>query len=929
MPTPIGLSRHHAKNTRMILCLVCLPLLLTFTQGQAGNPAARGASAQKPHAVEGYGRLPLAFEANQGQTDPQVKFVSRGAGYNLFLTNTEAVLTLHRVSRQKPAAPTSKALPPTAEGSAVLHMKLVGANSRTAVSGQNELPGKANYFIGSDPKKWHSDVRQYAKVRYADVYPGVDLIYYGNQRQLEYDFVVQPGVNPAVIRLGIEGASKLHLERGELVLSSSGGDVRVRSPHIYQQARGTRQEIRGGYVIQANNEVGFRVASYDPAQTLIIDPVLTYSTYLGGSTSEDFGYGIAADAAGNAYVTGETYSDDFPTANAIQPTRHEGFDAFVTKINADGTALVYSTYLGGSDFDGGFGIAADAAGNAYVTGATASDDFPTVHAIQPTHHGSSDAFVTKINADGTALVYSTYLGGSSGEDDEINGAIAVDTSGNAYVTGETLSEDFPTANAIQSTNHGSSDAFVTKITASGSLVYATYLGGSSADGAYGIAADAAGNAYVTGTTSSGDFPTANAIQATNRGSSDAFVTKINPSGSLVYSTYLGGNGPDYAHAIAADTTGNAFVTGLTYSPDFPRANPIQPSLQAFGDAFVTKINPAGSAFVYSTFLGGNSFDDGFGIAVDAAGNAYVTGMTYSKTFPIVDAIQPRNRRGPDVFVTKFNAGGNAFVYSTFLGGEGIDDGYAIAVDAAGSAYVTGITESRKFPKTLLAIQPASKGLDAFIFKIASQTFVNVSPLKLPFSTQVLGTTSTARKLTLTNTGTSSLTINRIYIAGTNSGDFAVTPSCPGSLAPAGICTISVTFTPTSKDNRAGVLVISDSDPASPQAIPLTGVGTAVSLSRKALSFGSQPVGTTSVPGNVTLTNVGTGQLNFTGISIAGTNAGDFSQTNTCGTSIAGGASCTITVTFTPAAKGTRKASVSISDDGGATPQKVNLTGKGS
>jgi len=344
--------------------------------------------------LETYGRLPLAFEANQGQTDPQVKFVSRGAGYNLFLTSTEAVLTLRGGSREQHNSSTAKPLPLPVEKSAVLHMKLVGANAQAEVVGQGELPGKSNYFIGNDPKKWHAGVRQYGRVRYAKVYPGVDLVYYGNQREMEYDFVLQPGADPGAIRLGIEGATKLRLVHGDLVLSSAGGDVHLRSPQIYQEANGVRYAVRGGYVVQGKNEVGFRLGAYDRRRTLIIDPVLAYSTYLGGSTGDpgygaavDFATGVAVDSAGNAYVTGFTSSTDFPTTNAIQATFGGYTDVFVTKLNADGSGLVYSTFLGGNSGDYGSGIAVDSAGNAYICGATFSTDFPTVNAIQPAFGG--------------------------------------------------------------------------------------------------------------------------------------------------------------------------------------------------------------------------------------------------------------------------------------------------------------------------------------------------------------------------------------------------------------------------------------------------------------------------------------------------------------------------------------------------------------
>lgn len=916
--------------------------------------------------VESYGKLPLAFEANQGQTDPQVKFLSRGAGYSLFLTPTEAVLALSEGSHQgmgrallpakdpQPAARTpinlvsagaeapalnaAKAPISPAKRSAVLRMKLVGANATAEVIGQDELPGKSNYFIGNDPRKWHTNVRQFAKVRYRDVYPGVDLVYYGHQRELEYDFVLQPGANPQAIRLGIEGARRLQLEHGDLVMKSAVGNVHLRSPHIYQEANGIRQEVRGRYVITSRNEVGFRVGAYDRRRALVIDPVLAYSTYLGGSGSEG-GEGlngdIAVDSAGNAYVTGGTSSTDFPTVNPIQSTNHGGADAFVTKFNTDGSALVYSTYLGGSGDEVGTAITLDSAGNAYVTGITSSTDFPTTPgAFQTTCAGSCEnAFVTKINSSGSALVYSTYLGGT---DSDAGYSIAVDGAGNAYATGVTISTDFPvTPGAFQTTSGGGGDAFVSKLNSAGSaLVYSTYVGGSGNDYGVGIAVDSAGNAYVTGLTLSTDFPTANAIQPTyNGGAEDAFVTKLNATGSaLVYSTYVGGTGEDSGFGIAVDAAGNAYIVGRTDSTDFPVANAFQPTNHGYLDAFVTKINAAGSAFVYSTYLGGSSNDVAARIAIDGAGNAYITGDTYSSDFPVANAIQSVKGGRDAPFVSKLDAAGNGLVYSTYLGGKGsqiVERGYGIATDSAGSAYVTGTTVSKSFPITPLAFQQSLKGpADVFVAKIAQQTFVSASPAKVVFATQVLGTTSKVKKVTVTNNGSGTLTINRINIGGSNPGDFAQTNTCGSSLAAGASCTISLTFTPTAKNTRKAGLGIDSSDPASPNAVALSGTGTVVSLSTTKLSFGGQPVGIGSAPQNVILTNAGGTQLNFTGITITGTNGGDFSQTNTCGTSIAAGANCTITVTFKPTAKGTRAGAVSISDDGGGSPQKVILAGTG-
>ena len=697
-----------------------------------------GLQAQFPSALHknvvqsDYGKLPLSFEANVAQTDEQVKFLSRGRGYALFLTSNEAVIALEKPasqSRRPKGLLGPKVVEPQKEAgatSAVLRMQLVAANWTRRVVGAEELPGKVNYFIGNDPSKWRTNVPTYAKVKYEGVYPGVDLVYYGNQGRLEYDFVVAPGADPNSIQLKFRGAGKLRVDnKGDLLLGAAGEEVRFQKPVVYQAANGKRKPVEGSYVMAAANSIGFRLGEYDHRQPLVIDPVLVYSTYLGGSgVFGNVGRGIAVDASGNAYVTGGTGSSNFPTANALQPTLAGRSNAFVTKINASGTALVYSTYLGGNLEDGGFGIAVDASGNAYVTGVTGSTNFPTVNALQATLAGDFDAFVTKINATGSALVYSTYLGGNLGD---VGSGIAVDASGNAYVTGVTGSTNFPTANALQSTLGGSQNAFVTKINASGSaLVYSTYLGGSGSNGdvGFGIVVDASGNAYVTGGTSSRNFPTANALQSTLGGSSNAFVTKINASGSaLVYSTYLGGGGVDHGYGIAVDASGNAYVSGFTSSTNFPTANALQSTLGGSQNAFVTKINASGSALVYSTYLGGSAFDFGTDIAVDASGSVYVTGYSLSTNFPTSNAPQPTLAGRSNAFVTKISASGTALVYSTYLGGSGSngDFGYGIAVDASGNAYVTGGTDSTDFP-TANALQSTLAGpLDAFVAKIASQS----------------------------------------------------------------------------------------------------------------------------------------------------------------------------------------------------------------
>jgi hypothetical protein len=692
--------------------------------------------------LSSYGNLPLSFESNTGQTDESVKFLSRGGGFSLFLTKDEAVIALGKTSSSGPAGKkrTAKALPTsgknTSSSASTLRMQLLGVKSDTHVVGAEELPGKANYFIGNDPSKWRTNVPTYARVKYEGVYPGVDLVYYGKQGQLEYDFVVAPGADPRVIRLKLDGTRKLRIDKnGNLLMETGGNEARFEKPQAYQETNGTRRAVACNYWITSANTFGFRVAGFDRRKPLVIDPVFLYSTYLGG-TGDDQAAAIAVDPAGNAYLTGTTASPNFPAVNAIQSTFGGGNSyAFVTKINAAGTTLVYSTYLGGGG-ENGYDIALDSAGNVYVTGLTYSPNFPLVNAIQSTFGGFDDAFVTKINANGSALVYSTYLGGS---DDDRGFSIAVDSAGNAYVTGLTTSPDFPTANAIQSTlgtpiTPGTAccvnpDAFVTKINANGSaLVYSTYLGGTDYDVGLGIAADSGGNAYAAGVTASANFPTFNALQSLLRGSHNAFITKINASGAaLVYSTFLGGSGYDTADDIALDPAGNAYVTGLTSSPDFPLVGPLQ-SIYGGGsfDAFVTKINASGAALVYSTFLGGSGYDEGRRVAVDSGGNAYVVGGTGSANFPTVNAIQSSFGGGSavpfDAFVSKIDASGSTLVYSTYLGGSGDDYGLGVALDSTATAYVVGYTYSANFP-TANAFQSALGGAeDGFVSKIASQSF---------------------------------------------------------------------------------------------------------------------------------------------------------------------------------------------------------------
>jgi hypothetical protein len=690
-----------------------------------------------------YGQLPLSFEANRGQADESADFLARGPGYTVALAPTEAVFALS--ARNSEAAHFT---PPT-----VLRMNLVGANQKAHPAGVAALEGKVNYMIGSDQDRWRTDIPTYGRVRYNEIYPGIDLVYYGNQRQLEYDFVIAPGRDAGRIAFEFSGAERVEIDEktGDLLMTMGEKVIRQHKPIGYQQTKGGRREVESRYAVKEGGRVGFEVGEYDRSAPLIIDPVLVYSTYVGGSGG-DQGLHVAIDALGNAYICGFTTSTNFPTANALQATNAAFQDAFVTKINAAGTAFVYSTYLGGDGNEQARGLAVDSSGNAYVTGFTNSTNFPTVNAFDATiGSNGDDAFVTKLNAAGNALVYSTYLGGDDSA--EFGQAITVDSAGSAYVTGNTFSDDFPTVNPIQAANAGgSTDAFLSKLNPAGSaLVYSTYLGGGDNDSGEGIKVDSAGNAYVGGDTFSTNFPTASPIQAANGGNGDVFVLKVNAAGNaLVYSTYLGGSLRDACEDLAIDSAGNAYLTGDTESDNFPTANAFQGTnggTVLLQDAYVTKINAAGSALVFSTYLGGTGGEVGFGIAVDSAGSVYLAGATGSNTtFPTVDAIQCARAGSADVFATKFKADGSALIYSTYLGGAANDEARGVAVDSLGNAYIAGKTSSTDFP-TLNAIQSTFGGEtapfgDAFLVKLNDAPGPGCSSTPTPTPTATPTPTST-------------------------------------------------------------------------------------------------------------------------------------------------------------------------------------------
>jgi len=663
---------------------------------------------------ERYGQLPLSFEVNRGQVNSQVQFLSRGAGYSLFLTPGEAVLVLTR--------------PQTAQG-VVLRLGLVGAT--VPLTGEEPLKGKVNYF--------HSDrsltnLATYRRVQATRAYPGIDLTYSGDQNHLIYQFVVAPGAKLSQIHLAVQGSERVVLEDGAVVLQTALGEIRLPRPQFYQEVKGERRQVTGGYILQGQH-LSLAVDRYDPSLPLVVVPVVDYGTFLGGAGlsgggSDNRGYDLAVDAAGNAYVVGESNANDFPTTSgAFDPVFNPGAfsfvqDGFITKLDPTGTTLVYSTYLGGRNGTTVRAIAVDNAGNAYVTGDAESEDFPTTPgAFNPnatTNRGG--AFVTKLNPTGSALVYSTFLRGNS---DDFGYGIAVDSQGQAHVTGYTDSALFPTTlGAYDTTYNGSRDAFVTKLNASGSaLVYSTFLGGTDSDTGYSIALGMDGLAYVTGQSqSTGSFPaTAGAFDTFLDGGKDAFVAKFNAAGdALVYSTLLGGTDFEQGNDLVVDRLGSAYIVGDTSSLDFPTTPGAFATTTAGGnDSFVVKLNPSGSGLTYATLLGGSGTELSQSIALDARNNVYLTGSTRSSNFPTTNgAIGPILGGPRDAYVSVFNRIGSALLYSTFLGGsDDYDTGNGLGLDAQGNVYVTGFTASTDFPTTPGAFDTNYGGfIDGFVIK---------------------------------------------------------------------------------------------------------------------------------------------------------------------------------------------------------------------
>jgi hypothetical protein len=954
------------------------------TAASLGNSAAVGGTVSWQG---GYGKLPMAFVENQGQADPGVFFTAQGQGYAVALTSQGAVLSLRQATPGKKSVmdPTflSRTLRkhPQTTKTSVLAVKFFGANPSPKIRGQEKLAGRTDFFRGSDSKNWLTNVPSYARVTYESVYPGVDLTFYGNHSHLEYDFVVAPGASPESIALDVSGAQRIETSaQGNIVIRAGTGSVQLEKPHVYQERNGERIEVAGNYVVSPDRRIRFSVGNYDRTEPLVIDPILNYSIFLGGS-ADDIGFGIAIDGKGNAYVTGETFSTDFPTtANAFSKTHGTGIAngaVFVTQLNPTGTAVLYSTYLSGSGGEGGFAIALDSSNNIYVTGQTMSIDFPTTaNALKPgplaaNLHGM--AFLSVINpaASGAAsLIYSTNLGGTGGD---IGFGIATDANQNAYIVGATLSADFPQMNGIQNALNSpmGGNAFLTRIdttkSSAASLIFSSWVGGSGASGdlAHSVAVNSSNsNAYLTGSTTSADFPTtANAFlqtAPTGVANSAVFISQVDTTKSgaaaLIYSSYIAGAtvsaSGDFGLGIALGPNNVAYLTGKTISADFPVTtgsfqSPFNEAL-GLGVAFVTLIDTSqmgATSLKYSATLGGNNGDTGFGIQADSNSNAIVVGTTSSADFPVTPGAFQQKLKNPagGAFISKLNPGGNGtadLVYSTFLSGSGatppmIDFGMGIAIDANNDAFVTGQTGSADFP--IPGIIPTLNGpSDAYVTSLKVEPTVTISPLIVNFPAIQVGSTAPAAFVTLTNNTGSALPVS-FALSGANAADFAASAGapmggtpCPVSIPSGTPCTVGVTFKPSVNGPETAKLAFSYTVLGIPakQVIVLNGTGTnlGVIVSPASLTFAGQLVTTTSAAQMVTILNTTANTLMINSVATTG----DFAETNTCNGSVAGFGNCTASVTFTPtSASNPRTGMLTITDSDPSSPQNVALSGTGS
>jgi uncharacterized repeat protein (TIGR01451 family) len=759
-----------------------LSLALAVTLAAFQSAWAEGL-ADAGHLRESLGSLPLSFEPNVGQFDDGISYYVRGGGCSIALSPNAATLLIQDKKRGKPPTAVARRLrpelnnqSPAAAPSQTLRLEIVGGNKSARASAEKPLPGIVNYILGQEESAWRTGIPTYERVRFERVYPGIDLVYYGNQSRLEYDFVVAPRANPHLIRLKFDGAQSVSSDAGgDLLVQLADRQVRWLKPVAFQIIGGVRRDVAVAYRISPGHQVTFELGDYDAAQELVIDPLLVYNTYLGGADLDSVA-SMALDRWGNIYLAGTTFSTNFPVLRAYRTNAYAFNDAFVTKLNSNATALVFSTYFGGSSNDWANGVAVDSSSNVFICGYTDSLNLPLRLEFQSSVGAFGDAFVTRFGPFGSNLVYSTYYGDGSGStaDYEEAYAIAVNNSGSAWIAGATASGSALNSKSPFQNGFGGSfqDALVARFdtTQSGnnSLIFGSWLGGNYADGAYGIAVDTNDNCYVTGTMYAdfdlagnilpSDFPVLNAYQPSYGGGfNDAFLVKVNASGSRVFSTYLGGASDDSGYGVAVDALSQAHVVGETSSENFPIVNghqSVEWDQGFFSDAFLARFNAAGSALTYSTYYGGNRSDGGRSVAVDRFGHIYIAGYTQSSDLAVTPEAVSLTINGMfpvdvDMFVAKFNPaipGPSSLIYGTYYGGSDLEAssgdfdllslfspvnvGIGFAVDTNFNMYLASDTLSTNLPLAGGATYRTNVigGGDVFAAKIASPTDVSASML---------------------------------------------------------------------------------------------------------------------------------------------------------------------------------------------------------